>query len=143
MICVWHTPGYLGNASSTRCYLQAKRFSRNLMADERHDQTFFLTLAEKGKDAWNAWRRNRANKDVRVTFAGIDFSEAPRDEIDFSGLYFGDNADFSGCKWRGVDFTGGVFGAEADFTDAAFGDESFFSLATFGRFANFTGATIR
>ncbi len=66
------------------------------------DQAFFLALASKGTDAWNAWRRDPANKDVRVTFAGIDFSEAPRDEIDFSGFEFGENADFSGCKWRGV-----------------------------------------
>jgi uncharacterized protein YjbI with pentapeptide repeats len=100
----------------------------------------FFDLAAEGKDAWNAWRRNRANKDVRVIFAGTDFSEALMDGIDFSGLKFGDNADFSGCKWRGVDFTGAVFGAEADFTGASFGDESFFSLATFGRFANFRGA---
>jgi hypothetical protein len=39
---------------------------------------------------------------VRVTFAGIDFSEAPRDMINFEGFEFGDNADFSECKWRGV-----------------------------------------
>jgi hypothetical protein len=44
----------------------------------KYDQAFFLALAAKGKDAWNAWRRDPANKDVRVTFAGIDFSEAPR-----------------------------------------------------------------
>ena len=46
-----------------------------------HVKAFFLELAANGKDAWNAWRRDPANKDVRVTFAGIDFSEAPRDEI--------------------------------------------------------------
>jgi len=25
------------------------------------DQAFFLALAEQGKDAWNAWRRDPAN----------------------------------------------------------------------------------
>ena len=70
--------------------------------EPKYDQDFFLALAAKGKDAWNAWRRDPANKDVRVTFAGVDFSESPRDEIDFSGFEFGDKADFSGCKWRGI-----------------------------------------
>jgi hypothetical protein len=64
-----------------------------------HDQEFFLGLAAKRKEEWNTWRH--ANKDVRVTFKGIDFSFAPKDEIDFSGFEFGDHADFSGCKWRG------------------------------------------
>jgi hypothetical protein len=67
-----------------------------------YDQAFFLALAAKGKDAWNAWRRDPANKDVRVTYAGIDFSEAPKDEIDFSWFEFGDNADFSRCRWRAL-----------------------------------------
>jgi hypothetical protein len=66
----------------------------------KYDQAFFLALAAKGKDEWNAWRRDPANKDVRVTFAGVDFSEPPRDGIDFSGFEFGVHADFSKCKWR-------------------------------------------
>jgi hypothetical protein len=37
-----------------------------------HVKAFFLALAAKGKEAWNAWRRDPANKDVRVTFAGIE-----------------------------------------------------------------------
>ncbi|MGH6821019.1 MAG: hypothetical protein ACREDU_09190, partial [Methylocella sp.] len=73
------------------------------MADEKYDHTFFLDLAAKGKYAWNAWRRIPANKGVRVNFAGVDFSEAPRDGIDFSGFEFGDSANFSQCKWRGVE----------------------------------------
>jgi hypothetical protein len=67
-----------------------------------HVKAFFLNLAAKGKDEWNAWRHISANAKVPVTFAGIDFSEAPRDEINFSGFEFGDHADFSRCKWRGV-----------------------------------------
>ena len=42
---------------------------------KKYDQDFFLALAAKGKDAWNAWRRDPANEMVPVTFAGIDFSE--------------------------------------------------------------------
>jgi len=69
---------------------------------EKYSQAFFLDLATKGKDAWNAWRRDPTNKDVRVTFAGVDFSQAPKDQIDFSGFEFGDYADFSQCKWHCV-----------------------------------------
>jgi len=105
------------------------------MAGEKYDQEFFLALAAKGKDVWNAWRRDPANKNVRVTFTAIDFSEAPRDQIDFSGFEFGDFADFSACNWRGVgwsDIGGDVekfAWRRACFTGAAFGD-----------FAIFTGA---
>src|ERR1700694_2906051 len=67
---------------------------------EAHDQAFFFALARRGKEAWNAWRRDPANNDVHVSFAGIDFSEAPMDQIDFSAFKFGDRADFSNCKWR-------------------------------------------
>ena len=41
----------------------------------KHDQEYILALAAKGKDAWNAWRGDPANKYERVTFAGVDFSE--------------------------------------------------------------------
>jgi hypothetical protein len=71
--------------------------------EPKYDQKFFLKLALEGKkDEWNAWRRHQANEGVRVTFAGIDFSEAPWDEIDFSGFEFGDDADFSHSKWGAV-----------------------------------------
>src|SRR5450759_1582466 len=52
----------------------------------KYDQTFFLDLAAKGKDAWNAWRRDPTNKDVQATFAGVDFSQPPNDEINFEGV---------------------------------------------------------
>jgi len=67
-----------------------------------HDQAFFHALAAKGKDEWNKWRRDSANKDVCVTFAGVDFSEAPNDKLNFEGFEFGDDADFSGCRWSRV-----------------------------------------
>ena len=137
--------------------LKVKRFSGYLMTgaedqSQKYDQDFFLALALKGKDAWNAWRRDLANKDVHVTFAGIDFSEAPRDEINFAGFEFGDQADFSGCKWRGAKgyaeafkrgracFSGAAFGGGASFDGAAFGDWAHFVDAVFGDFAHFDGA---
>jgi hypothetical protein len=124
----------------------------------KYDQAFFLALAAKGKEAWNAWRRDPANEKVRVTFFGIDFSEAPRDEIDFSGFEFGDDANFSGCKWRGAElaeiqkhpkgfpqglarFAGAVFGNKATFECATFGDYASFAGATFGDGVSFAGAT--
>jgi hypothetical protein len=122
-----------------------------------YNQEFFLDLAARGKDAWNAWRRDPANKYERVTFAGVDFSKAPRDQIDFSGFEFGDFADFSRCKWRGVGwleigaklekfapgracFTGAAFGGWASFAGAAFGYGALFAGAAFGNFACFDGA---
>ena len=124
------------------------------MADEKYDQAFFLDLAAKGKYTWNAWRRIPANKGVRMTFAGVDFSEAPRDGIDFSGFEFGNSANFSQCKWRGVEwvetpeafrrgracFTGATFGGSASFAGAAFGAFAGFTGATFGVSASFAGA---
>lgn len=125
--------------------------------EPKYNQDFFITLALKGKDAWNAWRRDPANEAVRVTFAGIDFSEAPRDEIDFSGFEFGHEADFMLCKWRGGEweklakhplaftpgracFTGAIFGARTVFTDTIFSGNATFVGTTFGGDADFTGA---
>ncbi len=124
------------------------------MAYEKYDQTFFLDLAAKGKYTWNAWRRIPANKGLRVTFAAVDFSEPPRDGIDFSGFEFGDAANFSQCKWRGVEwvetpealkpgracFTGATFGGLATFAGAAFGGGARFDGAVFGDKATFAGA---
>jgi uncharacterized protein YjbI with pentapeptide repeats len=134
--------------------------------EPKYDQEFFIALALKGKDAWDAWRRDPANKYVHVTFAGVDFSEAPRDQIDFSGFEFGAHADFSKCKWRGVelmldpklfkpgracfygaavgdraDFSSAVFGSYATFAYAAFGDRATFIGAAYGRGANFSDTT--
>jgi uncharacterized protein YjbI with pentapeptide repeats len=114
------------------------------------DQNFFLDLAAKGRDAWNAWRRDPANQEVRVTIAGVDFSEPSRQRIDFSGFELGDGADFSGCNWNGAysmafardraPFTGAIFGHGANFTGAAFGNLADFQGATFGDSAHFIGA---
>jgi hypothetical protein len=135
----------------------------------KYDQAFFLDLAAKGKNDWNAWRRNPANKDVYVTFAGTDFSEVPKDKIDFTGFEFGDCADFSLCKWRGVDlfragttdifkpgracfpgasfggrakFEGATFNDFASFTGASFGDRVTFTGTAFGQYASFTGGVV-
>jgi hypothetical protein len=129
------------------------------MAAEKYDEhvkAFFLDLAAKGKDAWNAWRRDPANEDVHVIFASIDFSEALRDQIDFSGFEFGNHADFSRCNWRGAEwnrenpmafapgrafFTGAAFGAQTIFSGATFGNGAIFTGATFGDWAIFSGTT--
>src|ERR1700720_1081222 len=103
---------------------------------KKYDQAFFLALAAEGKDAWNAWRRDPANKDVRVTFAGTDFSEARGNEINFEGFEFGDYANFSECKWLGA-----VAPGSANFSSAIFGNYASFSSATFGENVNFVGAT--
>jgi uncharacterized protein YjbI with pentapeptide repeats len=110
-------------------------------SSKKYDQDFFLDLAAKGKDAWNAWRRDPANKDVRVTFAGVDFRETPRDEIGFSGFEFGDNANFSGCKWQRVYFDEASFGHDANFSGATFDYRVYFRATTFGHFAEFSNAT--
>ena len=55
----------------------------------KYDQAFFLDLAAKGKEAWNTWRRVPANRYEHVTFAGVDFSEGSRDQIEFLGFEFG------------------------------------------------------
>src|SRR5205807_1368925 len=101
-------------------------------------------LAAKGKEEWNKWRH--ANKDARVTFEGVDFSEAPKDRIDFSGFGFGHHANFSKCKWRGAEWRESEDNCEtfapgrACFIGASFGNEADFSCATFGDFAIFEGA---
>ncbi|MDQ6703135.1 MAG: pentapeptide repeat-containing protein [Pseudomonadota bacterium] len=120
--------------------------------EPKYDQAFFLKLARQGKEDWNKWRR--ANILRPVTFAGTDFSEAPWDEIDFSGFEFGEHADFSRCKWRGAKwaesseafkpgharFTTATFGDNARFTRATFGDKASFDRAAFGWLASFDGA---
>jgi uncharacterized protein YjbI with pentapeptide repeats len=116
---------------------------------QKYDQAFFLTLAAKGKDAWNAWRHDPANKDVQVTFAGIDFSEAPRDKINFLGFEFGDHANFSQCKWRGGNWEeiqkdpGNFTPGRANFPAATFGDKASFTGAAFGYGASFRSAGFR
>jgi uncharacterized protein YjbI with pentapeptide repeats len=122
-----------------------------------HMKAFFLTLAAKGKDAWYAWRHNPANKGVPVTFAGVDFCEGSRIQIDFSGFDFGaeENLNFSGCKWCGVEspdhpnnferglafFKGACFGRSTNFTGAIFRGGANFTGATFFGEADYTGAT--
>ena len=117
---------------------------------EKYDQTFFLDLAAKGKDEWNKWRRDPANKDVHVTFAGVVFSEAPRNRINFEGFEFGDYADFSNCTWgfklegwlRGPRVFASVFQpGRAFFPGAAFGQGASFNRASFGDWADFYGVT--
>ncbi|MGA3340723.1 MAG: pentapeptide repeat-containing protein [Methylocella sp.] len=127
------------------------------MADEPGDKPpaenpskKFLDLAAKGKHEWNKWRH--ANEDEPVNFADVDFSKAPNDQINFSGFEFGDDADFSRCKWRDIpgleapadfkpgraSFAGAVFGSGANFTGAVFPNWADFTSTTFGLRADFT-----
>ncbi|MGH6836504.1 MAG: pentapeptide repeat-containing protein [Methylocella sp.] len=114
--------------------------------EPKYDQAFFLALAAKGKDAWNAWRRDPANEYVRVTFASVDFSEGPYDEINFARFEFGDYVDFSGCTWRGVEWKeirddrDAFKPGRAFFTGAAFGFSAYFRGADFGSYTDFAGA---
>jgi uncharacterized protein YjbI with pentapeptide repeats len=122
-----------------------------------YDQEYFLALAAKGKDAWNAWQRDPANKGARVTFEGVDFSEAPKDRIDFSGFEFGHHANFSMCRWRGAEWrecednretftfgraclTSATFGHGARFYSSAFGNGADFSGVKFDHDASFPNA---
>jgi uncharacterized protein YjbI with pentapeptide repeats len=129
----------------------------------KYDQDFFLALAAKGKEAWNAWRRDQANKDVHVTFARVDFSQPPNDAINFEDFDFGNYADFSDCKWRTAvykgaifgdytkfgnaicdgwgDFTGAIFGFGVQFCSTDFRGGANFMGTTFSHVANFNGAT--
>jgi hypothetical protein len=106
-----------------------------LVQSGAYDQAFFLALAAKGKDAWNAWRHVPVNKDLPVTFAEIYFSEAPKDKIDFSGFEFGDNADFSVCKWRDIEWKE-IQGDVQAFKPG----RAHFVSSKFGRLAKFIGA---
>jgi uncharacterized protein YjbI with pentapeptide repeats len=122
----------------------------------KFEQAFFLALAAKGRDEWNKWRHDSANNSVTVTFAGVDFSETPRNQINFSGFDFGQSANFSRCRWPGAKwkplwadghsdgcacFAGAVFGTGANFTRVAFGSNANFKSATFGSEAIFKNAT--
>jgi hypothetical protein len=136
----------------------ADELGDELPAEEpKYDQDFFIALALKGKDAWNAWRRDPVNEDLSVTFAAVDFS-APRDKIDFSGFEFGDAANFLDCKWRGIkwaeiendlkafkpgraSFANTVFGKGCKFEGAILGDCANFEGAVFGDIASVLSQT--
>jgi hypothetical protein len=131
-----------------------------------YDQQFFLALARLGKDTWNRWRAAHPRDEkiqlweddpnyIAVTFEGVDFREPAHAVIDFSGFDFGNDANFSGCRFGDgpspgegkafrpgmANFSGATFGNEASFSGATFGDEADLSGATFGEGANLSGAT--
>jgi hypothetical protein len=100
---------------------------------------------------------------VRVTFEGIDFSVAPRGQINFSCFDFGNGADLSDCIWRGFNaiglealeiasnpdyfrpgcacFKAATFGFAANFDRVSFGSGASFCGATFDWVASFIGGT--
>lgn len=116
-----------------------------------YDQGFFLALARRGRDEWNDWRGK--NPTIIVTFQGVDFGAPDNMQIDFSGFQFGDNANFSCCRFRGAEnpllgfkpgmakFTNAVFGQAANFHKAILGNGANLAGATFGYNASFSSAT--
>lgn len=111
-----------------------------------HDQEFFLALARRGKDTWNAWRASNAG--LAATFAGIDFRTPDNASIAFSYFRFGDDPDFSGCIFNqtagfsnAAHFDNASFGDRANFTGVRFNQDADFSRAVFGAHATFAGAT--
>jgi hypothetical protein len=136
-----------------------------------YDQEFFLSLARRGRDAWNKWRDD--NPEVRVTFERVSFHAPENATINFSGFTFGEAANFFRCRFESVkqppaigelvpapgtfmpgmakftkatfgdnaNFHEAILGHEADFTGAIFGDGADLGKATFGYKANLSGAT--
>jgi uncharacterized protein YjbI with pentapeptide repeats len=114
---------------------------------QKHDPAFFVDLALRGAEAFRVWKVE--HNEVPVTFEWIDFSQPERDTIDFSKFKFLDDANFSGCKWRGVriidreenpsPFQRGRayffvthFGKRVNFKYANFGDGANFEYGSFG-----------
>jgi uncharacterized protein YjbI with pentapeptide repeats len=95
---------------------------------------FFLELALQGKEKWNEWRRDPANKVVRVNFAGIDFSQA-RKALEKRHMESGSRpANFLGMSfvrarfYGDASFLGRSFQISTDFTNARFYRDASFSL---------------
>lgn len=118
----------------------------------KYDQEFFLRLARPDADTdearaaarerWNAWRRDPTNKDVPVTFAGVDFRHCDNAWISFESFKFGDGARFDRAMFEdGANFRYAIFGNNASFCSAKFGDIANFANARFGRQARFDSAT--
>jgi len=119
-----------------------------------------LALAQKGKEAWNAWRSEYPVRgeypdyENIADFSKVDFSKTP---VNFDGFIFGDNAIFFDAKFGVItqgqraefseaqfgvytDFTGAQFGEFAQFKGARFGSNTEFADARFGYMPNFEGA---
>ena len=129
-----------------------------------------MTLAQLGKDAWNAWRQqypvtiNDSDEyqhyenialficnDFRgtsISFDGFEFghganfSRAIFNVAYFKNTKFGDNACFSDVSFDEfpASFDKAEFGNEANFTCAQFGEDTSFEGAKFGNKAKFVGA---
>jgi uncharacterized protein YjbI with pentapeptide repeats len=121
----------------------------------------YLTLARRGKEAWNAWRRE--NPDKKINFANVDFTRPENQDINFGGFEFGNGANFKGASFGdgpwifdkesqtklaqggspggGAYFSGASFGEWANFSGASFGVWADFSRASFGTLASFSGAS--
>ena len=119
--------------------------------DKKYEQAFFIQLAQKGKEAWNAWREE--NPKIPVNFNSIDFTEEENTIESFSAFNFGDKASFANSKFgdaanfggatfgHNIYFSGATFGDEVTFIGAKFGDRADFRESLFGDRANFFSST--
>jgi uncharacterized protein YjbI with pentapeptide repeats len=103
--------------------------------EQVYDQQFFLSLARRGRDAWNKWQDE--NPGVRVIFEEVDFREPANATINFSGFNFG------GSGHGGANLSGAIFGDWTDLSGAAFSYATNLSGAVFGYGTNLSCATFR
>lgn len=121
-----------------------------------YDQNYFLKLAACGREVWNQWRaahgvvkegtywRDHDSGYVRVTFAGVDFSENEDGRLDFSGLDFGHGADLSGASFGAhAKLLGTNFGEYSNLSGTTFDLDANLSGASFGKRANLSGTSFR
>lgn len=126
------------------------------MANSHH-----LVRARKGREAWNAWRRENPKKPA--DFSGVNFMDPENENICSAGFEFGENADFSDtifgdapetfrfcyeheilealdsgeCPKGAAFFLNSTFGHNASFIGASFGENARFDQVVFGRSVKF------
>lgn len=103
-------------------------------------------LAQLGKNAWNAWRRqypvskNDSDEYVNTAvFSSVNFSEL-HNTISFEGFEFDCGANFSEAIFGGTDPLEKKYGDKVCFSNTQFKDGTRFDKTQFGRGANFAGA---
>ncbi len=114
-------------------------------------------LYQQGKDAWNAWAKERLDRRNDLERRGFlsesdehshiaakaDFREAVfGDDVDFSEFVFPGEADFGGTEFLGkATFDSAVFEGPAQFSEAVFQKHAFFLVTRFEKTASFNQTT--